>query len=220
MANQPIAIGLADGKAGDNLFTGATKINSNFAENYASISTIEADVLANAAAILANTALITGFTKTYWFDANDTATTTTPISHAGGAAGTYLTNDALGGSTNQYNPDSNDTPWNPVTNKFDFTSLKTGDTIELRGDIEIDSLSANQELEISMSLGEGQPTPYELPVSRFYFKSIAAGYRETFMFRIYMGDEVTRLGGARFRIASPDNASIKVNGWFYQITEV
>jgi len=40
------------------------------------------------------------------------------------------------------------------------------------------------------------------------------------MFRIYMGDEQTRVGGARFRFASDDNADIQVNGWFYQITEV
>ena len=34
MANQPIIIGAADAKAGDTLFTGATKINDNFAELY------------------------------------------------------------------------------------------------------------------------------------------------------------------------------------------
>ena len=34
MANQPIIIGAADAKAGDTLFTGATKINANFAELY------------------------------------------------------------------------------------------------------------------------------------------------------------------------------------------
>ena len=34
MANQPIIIGAADAKAGDTLFTGATKINANFTELY------------------------------------------------------------------------------------------------------------------------------------------------------------------------------------------
>ena len=36
MAYQPIIIGAANAKAGDNLFTGATKINANFVELYAS----------------------------------------------------------------------------------------------------------------------------------------------------------------------------------------
>jgi hypothetical protein len=38
MAYQPIIIGAADAKAGDTLFTGATKINSNFTELYANLS--------------------------------------------------------------------------------------------------------------------------------------------------------------------------------------
>ena len=37
MAFQPIIIGAADAKAGDNLFTGATKINANFVELYANV---------------------------------------------------------------------------------------------------------------------------------------------------------------------------------------
>jgi hypothetical protein len=161
-----------------------------------------------------------GGTKTYWFDDNDTATASSPISHTGGAANTYLTNDGLGSFTNAYNPDSNDRLWNSSTNKFDFTSLKQGDIVEVRGDIEIDTASANQEIDISMSLAEGESFPYELNIQHIYYKSISSGNKITFLFRFYMGDEQTRLGGARFRIISDDNATIKVNGWFYSITEV
>lgn len=206
MAYQPIIIGAADAKAGDTLFTGATKINANFTENNA--------------AILANTALVTGLTKTYWFDDNDTLTGTTPISHTGGATNTYLTNNSLGLFTNQYNPNAKDRLWNATTNKFDFTSLKTGDIIEFRGDIELSTSSANQEIDILMSLAEGQPSAYELSVNHYYYKSISASNKITFMFRIYMGDPGTEGGGSRFRVASTDNATIKVNGWFYSITEV
>ena len=70
-----------------------------------------------------------------------------------------------------------------------------------------------------MSLAEGV-TPYELNVIHLYYKSISSGNKVVFMFRIYMGDPGTQNGGARFRFASADNADIKVNGWFYQITEV
>ena len=74
----------------------------------------------------------TGFTKTYWFDANDAATTITPITHNAGSTATFLTNDGAGPSTNSYNPNSKAALWNTSTTKFDFTSLKIVDTVEFR----------------------------------------------------------------------------------------
>ena len=208
MARQPITIGTADSKTGDTLHSAFTKVNANETELYA-------DVAANVAAI----ALLQGFTKTYWFDDNDTATATTPISHSGGATGTYLTNNGIGSYSNAYNPDSKDRLWDASSNNFDFSSLKIGDTIEFRGDITLDTVSANQEIEILMSLGEGVG-PYELSVLRSQYRFVSSGNKITFMFRIYMGDNATRTGTARFRFASDNSASIVVNGWFYQIVEV
>ena len=228
MSYDPIDLGTtANDGTGDKWRAGGTKINAMFsalfgsvAANVAAIAANAANIATNAQAIIDNTALITGFTKTYWFDANDTATATTPISHVGGASNTYLTNDAAGSFTNSYNPDTKDALWNPATNKFDFSSLKIGDTIEIRGDIEVDTSSANQEVETLFSLAEGTAGPYELNMTHSYYKSISTGNKISFLFRVYMGDEGTRTGGARFRLSSADNATIKVNGWFYQITEV
>ncbi|MFT6835645.1 MAG: hypothetical protein ACJA0H_001685, partial [Francisellaceae bacterium] len=53
-----------------------------------------------------------------------------------------------------------------------------------------------------------------------YYKTASTLANDTVLFRIYIGDENTRTGGARFRFASSDTATIVVNGWFYQITEV
>ena len=212
--------GVGDDRLGDTPNAYTAKLNSMTAELYDDVAAAEAAIVANAAAIIANTALITGFTKTYWFDANDTATAVTPIAHTAAATNTYLTNNAIGASTNSYNPDSKTTLWNPATNKFDFTSLKIGDTVEIRADIEVDVLSANQEIDLLMSLAEATAAPYELNISHSYYKSISSANKVTFLFRIYMGDEVTRTGGARFRFASSSAATILVNGWFYQITEV
>lgn len=213
MAQDPIIIGAADAKAGDNLFDAFTKINANTTDLYSTTAT-------NAADIAANNALITGFTKTYWFDDNDAATAITPISHTGGVATTYLTNDAAGTFTTSYNPDSKDALWNPVTGEFDFTSLKLGDTVEIRIDIEVDTLSANQEVDLVMSLAEGQASPYELNMNHGYYKTVSSANKITVMFRVYMGDVQTMAGGSRFRFSSLNSASIKVNGWFYQITSV
>ena len=161
----------------------------------------------------------TSFTKTYWFDANDAATTTTPITHVAGSTTTFLTNDGAGSSTNSYNPDSKAALWNTSTNKFDFTSLKIGDTVEFRIDIDI-APAAAQEINLVMDIGEGVAGAYSLNVNHTYFKTASASDQITAMFRIYMGDEVTRANPARFRLTSIAATTIIVNGWFYQITEV
>jgi hypothetical protein len=221
MAYDPLGLGsTANDGTGDKWRAGGTKINAMFSALYTTVATNAAAILVNAQSIIDTTALITGFTKTYWFDANDTATTATPITHTGGATTTYLTNNALGSFTNSYNPDTKDALWNPSTNKFDFTSLKIGDTIEMRSDIEVDTSAANQELDLLISIAEGTASPYELNITHSYYKSISTGNKITFLFRVYIGDEVTRTGGARFRFSSANNATIKVNGWFYQITAV
>tara|TARA_R110000796_G_scaffold131037_1_gene246675 strand:+ start:768 stop:1340 length:573 start_codon:yes stop_codon:yes gene_type:complete len=160
----------------------------------------------------------TGFTKTYWFDASDAETSTTPITHAAGSATTFLTNDGAGINTRSYNPNSKAELWNTSTNKFDFTSLKIGDTVEFRIDVSIANAAA-QEINIVMDLAEGT-VPYTLNVNHTYFKTASSGDQITAMFRVYMGDEATRTGGARLRLTSIAATTIVVNGWFYQITEV
>jgi hypothetical protein len=158
-------------------------------------------------------------TQTYWFDANDAATSITPITHGAGSTTTFLTNDGAGSSTTSYNPDSKAALWNPATNKFDFTSLKIGDTVEFRIDIEIANAAA-QEINLVMDIGEGVAGAYSLNVNHTYFKTASSGDPITAMFRVYMGDEVTRANPARFRLTSLAATTIVVNGWFYQITSV
>jgi hypothetical protein len=158
-------------------------------------------------------------TQTYWFDANDAATTTTPITHGAGSTTTFLTNDGAGPNTNSYNPDSKAVLWNTATNKFDFSSLKIGDTVEFRLDIKVANAAA-QEINIVMDLGEGDAGAYSLNVNHSYFKTASAGDQITAMFRLYMGNEITRANTARFRLTSIAATTIVVNGWFYQITSV
>jgi hypothetical protein len=209
MSYDPINLGTtANDRLGDKWRAGGAKINTMF-------QTLFASVLANTNAI----AEITGFTKTYWFDANDSGTASSPISHGAGASDTYLTNNASGTSTTEYNPDSKNALWDPLTQKFNFTSLKIGDTIEIRLDINLTNAAA-QEVDLFMSLAEGSAGPYELNINHSYYKTASTLANDTALFRIYIGDENTRTGGARFRFASVAAATIVVNGWFYQITEV
>jgi hypothetical protein len=209
MARDPINVGsTANDGTGDEWRDAFVKVNANELELYNSVA-------ANTAAI----ALNVGFTKTYWFDANDTATTATPITHSAGAADTWLTNNALGSFTNSYNPNLKDALWNPSTNLFDFTSLKIGDTVLFRVDIKLTNAAA-QEVDLFMSIAEGSAGPYEKNMNHQYFKTASTLANDTAIFVIYIGDNNTRTGGARFRFASPQAATIVVNGWFYQITSV
>ena len=209
MARDPINVGAtANDGNGDAWRDAFVKVNANELELFNSVAT-------NTAAI----ALNVGFTKTYWFDANDTATAASPITHSAGATGTFLTNNAAGSSTTSYNPDSKDALWNPSTQKFDFTSLKIGDTIEFRIDINLSNAAA-QEVDLFMSIAEGSAGPYELNINHSYYKTASTLANDTALFRVYIGDENTRTGGARFRFASVAAATIVVNGWFYQITAV
>jgi hypothetical protein len=199
MAIEIIDVGTSAGaKDGEIVRSAMIKCNNNFEELYD---------------------LIQGFTKTYWFDANDAGTTTTPVTHSAGSTTTFLTNDGAGSGTTSYNPNSKAALWNTSTNKFDFTSLKIGDTVEFRIDVDI-APAAAQEINLVMDIGEGNAGAYTLNVNHTYFKTASASDQITAMFRVYMGDEITRANPARFRLTSLAATTVVVNGWFYQITEV
>jgi hypothetical protein len=220
MSYDPIDLGTtANDRTGNKWRDGGVKINAMFSALFTSVAANVLAIAANAQAIVDTAALITGFTKTYWFDANDTATAATPITHGAGATGTWLTNNALGSFTNSYNPDSKDALWNPSTNLFDFTSLKIGDTVKFRVDINLTN-SAAQEVDLFMSIAEGSAGPYEKNMNHVYFKTASTLANDTVEFEVYIGDENTRTGGARFRFGSVAAATIVVNGWFYKITSV
>jgi hypothetical protein len=220
MSYDPIDLGTtANDRTGNKWRDGGVKINAMFSALFTSVAANILAIAANAQAIIDTTALITGFTKTYWFDANDTATAVTPINHGAGATNTYLTNNALGSFTNSYNPDSKDALWNPSTNLFDFTSLKIGDTVFFRVDIRLTNAAA-QEVDLFMSIAEGSAGPYEKNMNHAYYKTASTLANDTVLFEIYIGDENTRTGGARFRLSSVAAATIIVNGWFYKITSV
>jgi hypothetical protein len=163
--------------------------------------------------------LAEGCTQTYWFNANDAATTTTPITHGAGSTTTFLTNDGAGPKTTFYNPNSKATLWNTATNKFDFSSLKIGDTVEFRINVDVANAAA-QEINLVMDAAEGTTEAESINVNHTYFKTASSGDQITAMFRIYMDTNEKRTGSSRFRLTSIAATTIVVNGWFYQITSV
>tara|TARA_R110000851_G_scaffold331691_1_gene506246 strand:- start:102 stop:659 length:558 start_codon:yes stop_codon:yes gene_type:complete len=154
--------------------------------------------------------------QTYWFV---TENGTTAISHTGGATDTYLTNSAAGAGTTSYNPDSKAVLWNTTTNKFDFTSLKIGDVINITGKLTFNNLAA-QEVDMFISAAEGTASAHEHQIDHTYYKTAKAGRVSTFTIPFLITNEDERTGGARFRFASVQAASITVGDWTTIITSV
>ena len=244
MARQPLTIGTANAKAGDSLFAAATKINANESELYTDVAdtvaktllntqglaaqalliTANADLItaqgllitANADAIIATNASITGFTKTYWFVIESTLSA---ISHTAAAANTYLPNNALGTDTTAYNPDSKASIWNTSTNKFDFTSLKVGDVVNISGRVAFNNAAA-QEINMFISVAEGTATAHEHHINHVYYKTAATGTELSFRYTLTIQNANEVAGGSRFRFDSLDAASITVNDFQIVVTEV
>ena len=145
-------------------------------------------------------------TKTYWFYPADSATAATPITHGAGSTTTFLTNNALGGRTTSYNPNSNSNLWNASTNKF-------------RVDLLVDHAAA-QELNVVIDVAEGGIAPYSLNVNHAYYKTASTNVPITAMFRLYIGNADTKDNSARFRLTSLAAASVVVEGWLVQVTSV
>jgi len=150
-----------------------------------------------------------------WFNYNDLATATTPISHTGGVD-TKLTNDTLGPATlTPFPPEGVTQVWDEVANQFDWTELRNGDTVDIRLDLEITTASANQELEVYMKLGVGG-TEIIVPIMDRVIKT-AGAIRIVEFSSVFMGGDNTLLNPAELYFSSPNNATIKVNGWYNRV---
>jgi polyisoprenoid-binding protein YceI len=152
-----------------------------------------------------------------FFDYNDSATATTPLSVTGGGAAVILTNDELGSFTNKlYPPDDVTDVWDASSTLFDFSDLTLGSKVEYRVDVDLTISGANAEVDLEIELGIGLGA-YTLSVGSRYFKT-AGTYNVTTSNFLYIGDTNTKNGGGRFKISSSNNMDVKVNGWVCYIS--
>ena len=136
------------------------------------------------------------------------------------AAGTpyQLMNDGTGPNTNtSFGLPGVTNIFNTSTGYFDFSSLKIGDTVDFRIDADITTSAANVVTSLTMELGIGT-TPYTLTMSQDYFKT-AGVHTVTPNVHIYIGNNTTRAGLARFMTSSDTaaSASVKIRGWFIRV---
>ena len=187
MARIPIDYGTTPGDGtGDVLFTSFENIDNNFIELYEK--------------------------KYGFFDYNDLATATTPISISGGAGFTFLTNDELGTFTNKLYPPSGITDvWDASTMCFDFSELPLGSRVDIRLDLTVTTSGANTQIDGALELGIGN-FPYDIQWFDRFEKS-SGGHPVTVTSFIYIGDANTRDFPAKFKVESDGNIDVIVHGW-------
>lgn len=156
------------------------------------------------------------FAAVGWWDYNDLTTTSTPISLTSGVA-SELTNDGAGAFTNKaYALDGVLDVWDNATDRFDFTGLTVGDTIDIRIDISLVASSANDNFSLDMELGLGA-SPYTLNLGKVIYKS-SGTYQYVTYSGVYLGDTNTLNNPARLTVTSDTTGdSVTVNGWYVRV---
>lgn len=150
------------------------------------------------------------------WDYNDLATASTPIALSGTKAA--MTNDGLGSFTNTTFALSDLAPmWNTSTNRFDFTPLSLGDTVDVRYDFTVTTTAVNTVINTYLRLAEGHANQYDLLVGQDYYKA-AGTYNFTSLTSVYMGDAATKGNpGLIMMTSDAGSATVKVNGWYTRV---
>lgn len=153
--------------------------------------------------------------KVGWWDYNDLTTATTPIAITTASTDFELTNDGAGANTNKTYALSGITDiWNTTTNRFDFSGLDVGDTVDIRFDIEVTTSTVNTEVSMWLEFGVGG-TPYRIPMLNDLNLKDSKVHKLLSYKGVYMGDTNTKDNPARLVIQSDKtDPTVKVNGWY------
>lgn len=157
--------------------------------------------------------------KVGWYDYNDLATQTTPIALSVAGTKYDLTNDKLGPNTNIGFGLSGVTDiWNSGTNRFDFTGLTIGDTVDMRTDVLYTTTAVNTAVSLELELGTGTGSAFAVPFAIQQNFKTAGTYQIVINRSFYIGSSLVKDNPARLRIfADTTGSSVKVNGWFTRI---
>lgn len=152
-----------------------------------------------------------------WVDYNDLETTASPIALTVAGTSYELTNDGAGANTRlEYKPATHGAIWNTITDRFDFSSLKIGDVISIRGDVTFHSSGANRVIQMFIELGTGSGSEVLLPVAQGTFK-VAGSHRIIGLYKFYIGAAFIQANPARILAKSDGTGdTVTVNGWFIE----
>jgi len=157
------------------------------------------------------------FASVGYFDHNDLATQTTPITLTSGV-NIKLTNDTLGAFTDLTQaPYGVSNIWNSTTNQFDFSSLDVGDTLDLRVDCFLTTTGTNKTYKIFLKLGIGTASEYTTLVGSGELKAAVTNENIVKEIGFYLGSEDIKNYPAELYVLVDTTGSIKVNGWYTRI---
>lgn len=100
--------------------------------------------------------------------------------------------------------------WNPVTSRFDFSSLSNGDIVEIVMDMDATLTTAGQRLDIALEWGEGG-SPGRMGVLAAHWASAGAKANVGVSCVLVMHGDNTRLNPARLIVSSDNPAEITCN---------
>lgn len=154
-----------------------------------------------------------------WYDYNDVTTQGTPIPLT--LANTYydLTNDGAGVNTKTtYAVAGVSNIWNTGTNRFNFSGLALGDTVELRADVTVTTTTANTGLEMVLELATGTGTPVLLPLLNNTNIKTSSTIQLVTDRGFYIGSALTQTNPAKIKMrADATGCTVKVNGWYVRV---
>lgn len=153
-----------------------------------------------------------------YYDYNDLTTITTPIPVPNTGAWIQLTNDGAGPySIDQYKPTGDGDVWNVSTNQFDFSDLSFGDRIEIRYDVNIETLGNNAEVIMRTHFGVGSGGDYYRTLAHNHYKNISASENITVDIGEHISSETIKNYPAQIEISSDIALNVTVNGWYIRV---
>lgn len=149
-----------------------------------------------------------------WWNIDDSVTSGSPIALTAADTRYTLTNSAGGTNTITTYALSGVDIWDESTDRFDFSDLDVGDTVDFRIDLEIDNSGANGVFTLEIELGEGSGSSFYLPINSVYYKS-AGTFNWISTYSIFMGSSLTKDNPARLTLSSDSTGdTVVVNGWY------
>ena len=151
-----------------------------------------------------------------FFDYNDLATQTVAISVTANTD-TKLTNDTLGAYTNiNYPPYGVSSLWDATTNRFNFSQLSIGDTIDVRIHLQVTTTTSNQAYRIGAKFGIGSASQFTNVIYSDQIKSTGQ-HEVSFVAPFYIGEANILNNPAELYINTDASASVKIDGWYIRV---
>lgn len=148
----------------------------------------------------------------------DNATQVAPL-NVPAATQRGITNDALGaGTQTTYLPSGVTQLWNNTTNKFNFTELELGTTVQISIDLAVTTTAANQQVEVYLLVTEGS-TPYRINYATNQYKT-AGTYPISQLNQVLLTIANVRDEPAQLYIRSDAACTLVVNGFGVSVTGV